>query len=542
MRNINIFTRLFIAFTLLLTISALSTLVVSHTIDGLLGKVRSALDKSVEHERLATEWSNLVHLNGVRTIAILKDGGDSLKTMLTPELEATSKRISEIQGKLEKDMETPDEKAFFAEVGNKRKLYSESRKQALQLKTGENDAELTNIIDQAVLPAMRAYIESINKLTASQKAELDKLSPYLISEKNRIRILLLTLLGASVLVGIVFCLLISRSITRPLEAMVVMLQDIAQGDGDLTKRLVSDGKDEIGKASRDFNCFVDKIQDIIKNVSNISADVALASNQLRSTSGQIATASEEVACQTHTVATASEEMSATSSDIARNCSMAADTSKYTAESATAGAAIVQETISGMALIAERVQSSARTVEALGARSNQIGQIVGTIEDIADQTNLLALNAAIEAARAGEQGRGFAVVADEVRALAERTTRATREIGEMIKAIQKETGEAVKAMEQGVREVEKGTVTSQKSGHALNEILERINEVSMQINQIATAAEEQTATTAEVTNNIQQVTEIVQQTARGADENSTAAAQLACHAQDLHNLVSRFRLA
>jgi methyl-accepting chemotaxis protein len=203
---------------------------------------------------------------------------------------------------------------------------------------------------------------------------------------------------------------------------------------------------------------------------------------------------------------------------------------------------VQETITGMNIIADRVRQTSRTIEALGSRSEQIGDIVGTIEDIADQTNLLALNAAIEAARAGEQGRGFAVVADEVRALAERTTKATREIGEMIKAIQNETREAVKAMEEGVNEVEKGATSSQKSGLALEEILGRINEVSMQVNQIATAAEEQTATTGEVTSNIQQITEVVHQTARGAEETASAAAQLAEQAQGLQNLVRQFKLS
>ena len=159
------------------------------------------------------------------------------------------------------------------------------------------------------------------------------------------------------------------------------------------------------------------------------------------------------------------------------------------------------------------------------RSDQIGEIIGTIEDIADQTNLLALNAAIEAARAGEQGRGFAVVADEVRALAERTTRATREIGEMIKAIQKETKGAVAAMEQGVHQVETGTEEAARSGQALQDILAQVNDVAMQVNQIATAAEEQTATTSEISSNMLQITEVVQQTSHGAHESATAAAQL-----------------
>jgi methyl-accepting chemotaxis protein len=195
----------------------------------------------------------------------------------------------------------------------------------------------------------------------------------------------------------------------------------------------------------------------------------------------------------------------------------------------------------MSLIAEKVQESARTVDGLGARSDQIGAIIGTIEDIADQTNLLALNAAIEAARAGEQGRGFAVVADEVRALAERTTRATKEIDGMIKAIQSETRGAVAAMEQGVYQVEAGTMEAAKSGDALRDILRQVNDVASQVHQIATAAEEQTATTREISNNMQQITHVVQDTASGAHQSATAACQLQGNAEELQRLVRQFKL-
>ncbi|HEX2770707.1 MAG TPA: methyl-accepting chemotaxis protein, partial [Geobacteraceae bacterium] len=203
---------------------------------------------------------------------------------------------------------------------------------------------------------------------------------------------------------------------------------------------------------------------------------------------------------------------------------------------------VQETVAGMNRITERVKETAATLERLGSRSDQIGEIVGTIEDIADQTNLLALNAAIEAARAGEQGRGFAVVADEVRALAERTTKATKEIAQMIKAIQNETIGAVTSMEEGVKEVERGTKDAAKSGTALDHILSQINAVSMEINQIATAAEEQTATTTEITSNIQQITEVVQLSASCSHDSADAAKELLAQAEELQRLVGRFTLA
>jgi methyl-accepting chemotaxis protein len=269
--------------------------------------------------------------------------------------------------------------------------------------------------------------------------------------------------------------------------------------------------------------------------------VAAAAGQLHSTSEQMATGAEEVAAQTGTVATAGEEMAMTSTEISNNCSTAAQGARQASDRALAGASVVEGTVTVMNRIAEQVRSTAQSVAGLGARGDQIGEIIGTIEDIADQTNLLALNAAIEAARAGEQGRGFAVVADEVRALAERTTRATREIGEMIKAIQNETRSAVAAMEKGVKEVETGTGEASRSGEALEEILEQINNVVTQVNQIAVAAEQQTAITGEISSNIHQITEVVAGTARGAQESATAASQLASLAGTMQQLVDQFKL-
>jgi len=336
---------------------------------------------------------------------------------------------------------------------------------------------------------------------------------------------------------------ISRSVVGRLGGDPAEVVDITRkvAEGDLSVNIVVEGKREESLMVA-MQHMVSSLRDMVSHTVDISAVIAAASSQLHEASAQIATGAEEVAAQAGTVATASEEMSHTSNDISRNCSLAAESSRHSTLAANSGAAVVQETITGMNVIADRVRDTARTVEALGARSEQIGDIVETIEDIADQTNLLALNAAIEAARAGEQGRGFAVVADEVRALAERTTKATKEIGEMIKAIQGETREAVKSMEEGVADVEKGAVSSRKSGEALQEILNSIDEVSMEISQIATAAEEQTATTNEVTMNVQQITEVVMHTARGAEETADAAAQLARQAKELQELIRRFKLS
>ena len=333
---------------------------------------------------------------------------------------------------------------------------------------------------------------------------------------------------------------IAASISRPLNTVLDILSRVASGD--LTARAEVDTRDEMGILSRQVNTTAEKMNEIIGHVTQSASQVTAAATQLHATAIQMSTGAEEVAQQAATVATASEEMAATSAEIAQNCTMAAESSRHANERAETGSSVVQETLVVMNRIADRVRSSSQAVGSLGARSDQIGEIVGTIEDIADQTNLLALNAAIEAARAGEQGRGFAVVADEVRALAERTTKATKEIAQMIKAIQGETKGAVSSMEEGVMEVEKGTTDASMSGEALQAILEQIGGVTMQVSQIATASEQQTATTCEISENIRQITDVVGHTARGAEESAQAAEQLAKLAEDLQSLVGQFKLA
>jgi methyl-accepting chemotaxis protein len=341
--------------------------------------------------------------------------------------------------------------------------------------------------------------------------------------------------------GILLALLVSRTVTGPIKAVVDTIRDIAQGEGDLTRRLPILGKNEIGELSEWFNTFIGKLHGIINQVSGSALQLASSSLELQMTTKQMTESIAQLSSQSTSLATAGEEMSATSGDIANNCHHAASNAGGATQKANQGAAVVGQSIAVMTSIAERVQNAASTVDALGVRSEQIGAIIGTIEDIADQTNLLALNAAIEAARAGEQGRGFAVVADEVRALAERTTRATKEIGEMIKAIQKETKDAVTSMEQSVNQVEQGTSHAAESGRSLQEILDIINDVTEQISQIATAAEEQTATTREISSNVMNLNDLAKQNDHALHETAIAANDVSRQAEELKELVGQFRL-
>jgi len=342
------------------------------------------------------------------------------------------------------------------------------------------------------------------------------------------------------LLSLLISLRIIASITKPLGLVKSVTAQVAEGD--LTRRIELKSQDEIGEICTSVNKVVSHFHEVISRVAHNTKAVATASQELSGAAKQMAQGAELVAGQAGSVATASEQMAATSNEIARNCTVAAEGSQQANHAAMAGAEVIKGTVTGMNLIADNVRGSARSIGSLGKKSEQIGAIVSTIDDIADQTNLLAVNAAIEAARAGEQGLGFAVVADEVRKLAKRTSEATKEIADMIKAVQNETKGAIKVMETGVVEVEKGTTEAAKSGDALEEILQQIGAVTLQVSQIATAAEEQTATTGEISNNIQTINEVVQETARGAQESAASAQQLARLAEEQQKLVGQFRVA
>ncbi|BCS55029.1 bacteriohemerythrin [Geobacter sp. SVR] len=341
----------------------------------------------------------------------------------------------------------------------------------------------------------------------------------------------------SILLAAFFSWLLTRNITRPILSLSHNARLMAEGD--LRVEIKNNLRDEIGQLAESFTLIVNCLKEMISTLADSSSQISASSGVMQASADSMANAADHAVVQTTAVAVATEEMSATSGDISQNCNLAAESARRANDVAGHGAEVVENTIAVMQRIAERVHASARTVEELGRQSDQIGSIIITIEDIADQTNLLALNAAIEAARAGEQGRGFAVVADEVRALAERTTNATREIGTMIKSIQNDTKSAVAAMEKGVAEVKQGTHEAGRSGEALRSIQEEINNLNMQVQQMAVAAEEQTATTCEISGNIHQITDVVKSTSDNARQCVVLSQQLATLSTAIQEVVGKF---
>ena len=349
-------------------------------------------------------------------------------------------------------------------------------------------------------------------------------------------------------VGIV-CLLVlfivsrkvSRSIFLRLDDVIGRMKDVAEGEGDLTKRIEINSNDEVAELGRWFNTFMDKLEGIIIQVANSTNQIASATEAISASSKQQAHGAEAQSGQTNQVASAMQEMSITVAQISENSNVAANATRKAAEAARQGGKVVEDTLTGMRAIAGSVGESAKKVEELGTRSEEIGQISAVIDGIAAQTNLLALNAAIEAARAGENGRGFAVVASEVRRLAERSGAAAKQISEMIIGIQSGTQEAVSAMHTGTQQVEIGVESTSQAGIALREIIRTSEEAGEMVMQIATTATEQAATTEEINRNIDAIARTVAESADAAQQSSMTLDEISRFALDLRQLVGQFKL-
>ena len=357
----------------------------------------------------------------------------------------------------------------------------------------------------------------------------------------RTRVLIATVIGSLVIIFIVF--LVSIVITRPLKAGVIFADRMAEGDFTAADLDIK-SKDEAGMLAAALNTTKNQLSHLLNtamgSIAGTANQVASASEQLSATVHQMTRRLDEQSSKSSQVATAATEMSQTVIDIAKNASNIASSSVDTLKIAQIGEKIVCDTVNEVQVISSTVAESSQLIKTLGERSQQIFEIVDVIKDIADQTNLLALNAAIEAARAGEQGRGFAVVADEVRKLAEKTSKATAEVGEMIGAIQSETGKAVTAMAESQTRVEKGVALSSDAGNALRKILDSVEGLQSMVQQIASATEEMSTVSESISADIEVIASVSKETNSSAIEIETASNNLARLSVDLQEVTRKFK--
>ncbi|WP_158227240.1 methyl-accepting chemotaxis protein [Mangrovitalea sediminis] len=351
--------------------------------------------------------------------------------------------------------------------------------------------------------------------------------------------------GAVALVILVVSLFLAawlgRSVTRPIGAVTRRLSEIAEGDADLTQRLDENRQDEIGDLARAFNRFVARIQRLVGEVAASTSQVAAAAEELSATSEETRGHISRQRDETEHAATAINEMSATVRDVATNASDASQAARLADGEAHQGREVVGAAVKAIDALAVEVEKAAEVIKGVEGHSEQIGSVLAVISGISEQTNLLALNAAIEAARAGEQGRGFAVVADEVRTLASRTQDSTEEIRSMIDRLRGGAKDAVSVMESSRELAQSGVEHARNADQSLEAITRSVAQINDMNALIATAAEEQTAVAEEINRNVTSINTSTQQTATGAQQAATASEELARLASQLQQLVGQFKV-
>ena len=377
------------------------------------------------------------------------------------------------------------------------------------------------------------------KLFDAMAPELSKIFHERIEDDTNVVILELILIATVMFLVFYMFAGLYFSIMDNLEHIGSATQDMS--DGNLSTRLTLSGNDEMQKIAIDFNAMAEKFEALVQQIMSATSQLAAASEEVAVISQESSANLNNQRSETEQVATAMNEMSATVQEVARSAGDASGAAASADNEAKAGNSIVQQASKSIDELAHEVESAAKVIQQLASDSDSIGSVLDVIKGIAEQTNLLALNAAIEAARAGEQGRGFAVVADEVRTLAGRTQESTQEIETMIDKLQTGAKNAVSAMEAGQEKASVGVTQTKQAGEALAAITRAVTTISEMNIHIASSAEEQSATTEEMNKNIININQLADQTANSAQQSTAASAELSKLATELQNLISQFKI-
>lgn len=453
-------------------------------------------------------------------------------------IEKAAKSIADVLEKMTPTIRSEEGKKLLKEYLDARTTYRVELVKAMGLFREGKYGEARKLLP-AMKPLLEKYTGALDKFALYQKKQAEKSSESAHKKSSDSTLIVIAVIVIASVVALIISIFITRGIVKPLNVAVQTAESVAEGD--LTTKIEVNSSDETGQLLAAMKTMVEKLKTLIGDIKAASSSMASGSEQLSASSEEITRTMSDQSNRSNQIAASAEEMSQTVIDIAKNAGNIATAASDTASVAQKGAHIVEKSANESKAISATVDSSARVMQNLGDKSKQIGEIVAVINDIADQTNLLALNAAIEAARAGEQGRGFAVVADEVRKLAERTAKATSEIGSMISAIQGEVDNAVTAMNSTNQQVEVGLRYSLEAGDQLQTIVQSVSALQGMVQQIASATEEMSSTSEAISGDIQAVAAGAREISGGSDQIAQSSSELARLAGQLKSSVDQFKV-
>nr|WP_145249095.1 methyl-accepting chemotaxis protein [Pseudomonas oryzihabitans] len=443
------------------------------------------------------------------------------------------------QQRYEALIQSDEERTAYSRYGQLITQYDGLQQRMLAFSAADQLEPLRRLLNEDLLAnsdAVNGVLKQLTDLVDQQTAAANEQSAADYSHAIQWLVLLL---AATTLLTVVFAWLLIRSITQPIARAVQAAEVIATGD--LSQEIHSEGRDEAARLLQAMKTMQGQLRHTLQGILGSATQLASAAEELNAVTDESSRGLQRQNAEIEQAATAVNQMSSAVDEVARNAVNTSQASQESAGVARDGRDLVQETVGAIATMSEDVQHGATLVGDLAVQVNDIGKVLDVIRSVAEQTNLLALNAAIEAARAGEAGRGFAVVADEVRALAHRTQESTREIETSIGTIQQGTDQAVAAMRSSTERAQSTLEVARGAGHALERIHGAIGGINERNLVIASAAEEQAQVAREVDRNLVNIRELSVQTAAGAEQSSAASAELSRLAVDLNGLVARFRL-
>jgi methyl-accepting chemotaxis protein len=431
------------------------------------------------------------------------------------------------------------DRGLYAQLALANSNYIAHNDQVVALyRAGDTKGSLELYKEHKALVLYTALANAMNDMTVAFEQQREETMSREMSTNSWSKTLLLILALAGLVLGSTIAFVMARSIVHAMYRMSAMIEALASNNL-VAEDMEVENEDEMGKAAQGLNKMKNSLRCVMLSIASTAENVAGSSREISTTATQAADSAENQKQQVGQIATTMQEMAATVREVSLHSNTAARSAKSAATSAREGGEIVEDVLGRMRGIAQSVRESAAKIEQLGARSEEIGRIVGVIDEIAEQTNLLALNAAIEAARAGEQGRGFAVVAGEVRRLAERTAAATQEIAAVIQNVQAITVDAVRQMRSGTAAVEQGVEATGKAGESIERIIREADTVGTMVAQIASSATQQATAAEQVTASMSQINELAIESADGSQLSARACEQLFDLALGLQNTVARF---